>query len=241
MRYVIILSLAALALCGETNINVLFSYKSGAVAYYNSQRVNASEYARAAALRDSIAKSARVRAVFIADVLPEAGNEIVALKNDGREGFSIHATNGSTVFSYTPSGTTAVSSAMELSGHRDATNEFRVLKYYVLTEKPDRRHADCHLFRIDTDGISLITVVQFYDEIRTKRGVYTTTMESIFVDITKDGYLDLLIAQVEQGVTKSRAEYQLYSYCPKEKVYAFTLSDLGQEDAVSYAAYFARK
>lgn len=240
MRIVIIIALSAIALAGETNINALFSYKQGAVAYYNSRKIDAAEYGRACALRDSTAQTARVRAVFIADLLFSAGNEMIVLKNDGREGFSIHA-GGNAVFTYAPNTALAASSAIELSGHRDASNEFRILKYYVLDERPDRRRATCHLFRIDAGGIALITEVQFYNEIRTKRGTYTTTMESVFADITGDGYLDLIIAQIEQGITKSRAEYQLYSYCPKEKVYAFTLSDIGQEESISYAGYFAKK
>ncbi|MBI4979911.1 MAG: hypothetical protein HZC28_20695 [Spirochaetes bacterium] len=244
LRFLFTVLCACAFVFAETNITALFSLSNGAIAYYAGTPMNASDYARASGIRDTMrASKTLVRALIIADVLPEPGNEIVALFNNGHEGYTIFNTQGKSAYTFSiPDASPFVNAAFDIAGYKEPEASYKVLSYYVLRQKPMERHAECYMFRIDADrSINYITEVRFLSEIKNQRGLFSTMLDSMFVDVNGDGYLDLLIAEIQRGVKRNRIEYQVYAYDPKAKTYVFTLNELGQEESANFSSFFVKK
>lgn len=225
------------------DVNALFNLKSnGDISYYKSENIDNYEYSKAEELKSKLsAEGYLVRSIIIADILPNEGNEYIALV-DGVDGDKILIySKDKLVFSY-ESGEIASNAAIDLESFFDKDNNIEIVKYYILKESSLDREIYMHMFRIDSGKINLMADISFYKEINSMKTQVKMQMDNVFVDIDKDGIYEMLVESREQISGRSdRVEYQIYKLSKSKGKYVCVMSSWLEEESIDLSEYFKKR
>lgn len=221
-------------------IRRLFSLPEGNIAYVEGTPVLSGDYKSAREIKAKLKeKGSFLYSLLIADILPNEGNEIIAVYNDGRESFSVFTTMGEKIFSYGASYNPVNSkSSIDIKKFSDSKGSLSVIYFYVMNNKSQlERESDLYMFQVRKGMLTYITKILYFSERKGERG-FVRLLKNTFADIDADGVLELVIEQQEKTERSSRIEYQLYEYDKYYKEYRFATADDFATPSYNFKAYF---
>ena len=224
------------------DVQSLFNLSSnGDIVYYNSDNIDNDEYSQAEKLKNNLKQQGyNVYSIVIADVLPEEGNEFIALVSSLQGDKIIIFSGDKEEFSYTTD-RHGKNAAIDLENFYDQKNEVGIIKYYILNSNGQDRDIYMYMFRIDGSSVKFIADISFYKEINSMKSSVITQMDNIFEDIDGDGIYEILVESREKVVGRSdRVEYQIYKLSKSKGRYECVMSSWLEEAPVDLSKYFEK-
>ncbi|WP_300369667.1 hypothetical protein [Brachyspira sp.] len=225
------------------DVKSLFNLSSdGEIVYYKSDDINNADYTQAEKLKAELqSKGYKIYSIVIADVLPKAENEFIALVSSVQGNKILIYSKDNEEFSY-KSDKIGKNATVDLENFYDKQNEVGIIKYYIINDDGTDKDIYMYMFRIDGSSVKFIADVVFYREINSMKSSVITQMDNVFEDIDGDGIYEMLVESREiVGGNNERVEYQIYKLSKSKGKYECIMSSWLEDTPIDLSGYFRKK
>lgn len=240
--YIISISICLGSNNSSLYLESLFDTKNKSeIVYYNGAALESSDYVNSLKIKESLLKTGNeVYSITIADVLGGNSNQYIAIfqnietKEKKIAVYSAH----NVLFEYKVlSNNDDVKIALDLETFKNKNKNVGVIKLYLMNEYENKKTVDLHLFIAYNNKISLISNIQFYNEVKTLPS-FVSAIDIVFADLDNDGALEMLVSSSQKIAGRNeKIEYITYKFDYKINNYV-CIGSAWYDEAPDYSVYF---